>query len=265
MHKTNGLTADLGLLALRLTAGGLLAGHGAQKLFGSFGGSGLEGTAGWLESLELSPGRPWAMLAGGSELASGLLTALGLLHPVGPLASLGPMAMAWSKVHAGKPIWVTSGGAELPLLNIVVASTLTLVGPGRLTLDRLLGLRASTLLVAGTVAGVAAGVAAGALSGQGPAPELGDADQPDPGVGLSAPVVPTLENAGLRLDEEGERGAEAYGGIGEELPPELPELAKEVGADPPGAFPAWGASIGRANPRPAGDTHGDDSEPHARE
>src|SRR5687767_13895981 len=62
-----GRMADLGLLGLRLTAGGLLAGHGAQKLFGKFGGYGLEGTAGWLESIGLRPGKPWATLAGASE------------------------------------------------------------------------------------------------------------------------------------------------------------------------------------------------------
>jgi len=56
--------ADLGLLALRLTTGGLMAGHGAQKLFGSFGGHGLSGTAGFLESLGLKPGKQWAALAG---------------------------------------------------------------------------------------------------------------------------------------------------------------------------------------------------------
>lgn len=114
---------------------------------------------------------------------------------------------------------------------------------------------ASALLIAGAVAGFAAGVAAGALRSRRPAPATaptyGDADPPSPGVGLSAPVVPTLENAGLRLDQE---GAGTYGGIGDELPPELPELAKEIGA-----------SIGRANPRPAGDTHGEDAQPHRRD
>jgi putative oxidoreductase len=102
---------DLGLLVLRGTAGGLLAGHGAQKLFGWFGGYGLEGTAGWLESLGLRPAREWALLAGVGEFGGGLLTALGLFHPVGPLMLLGPMAMATGKVHWGKSIWATEGGA----------------------------------------------------------------------------------------------------------------------------------------------------------
>src|SRR5687768_2244305 len=75
--------ADLGLLALRVTAGGLVPGHGAQKLFGAFGGHGLEGTAGWLESIGMKPGKVWAALAGASEFGGGTMTALGLGGPIG--------------------------------------------------------------------------------------------------------------------------------------------------------------------------------------
>ena len=63
--------SDLGVLILRLVVGGLLAGHGAQKLFGSFGGPGLSGVAGWLESLGLRPGHVWAWLAGVGEFGAG--------------------------------------------------------------------------------------------------------------------------------------------------------------------------------------------------
>lgn len=122
--KTDSNMKDLGLLALRLTAGGLIAGHGAQKLFGVFGGYGLEGTAGWIESMGLKPGKTWAQLAGASEFGSGLLTALGFLGPLGPISTLAPMTIAWATVHAGKPIWVTSGGAELPLTNMAIATAL---------------------------------------------------------------------------------------------------------------------------------------------
>ncbi|HXH82852.1 MAG TPA: DoxX family protein, partial [Candidatus Tectomicrobia bacterium] len=112
---------DLALLALRATTGSLLAGHGAQKLFGSFGGPGLEGAAGMFESIGLKPGRLWATVGGAAEFGGGALTALGLLNPLGPLAIISVMTMAWLKAHRGKPIWVTSGGAELPLTNIAVA------------------------------------------------------------------------------------------------------------------------------------------------
>jgi putative oxidoreductase len=132
---------SIGVLIVRLVVGGLLAGHGAQKLFGWFGGAGIEGTAGWMESMRLRPGTAWARLAGGSELGGGLLTALGFLNPLGPIAAMGAMSMAWAKVHLGNPVWSTKGGAELPLTNIAVLSALTVAGPGRLSLDSLFGIR----------------------------------------------------------------------------------------------------------------------------
>jgi putative oxidoreductase len=133
--------ADLGLLVLRLAVGGLLAGHGAQKLFGAFGGNGLQGTAAWLESMGLKPGDKWALLAGLSEFGGGMLTALGLFHPLGPIATEGAMSLAAFHVHAGKPIWNTAGGAELPVTNMAATIALALAGPGRFSLDEALGIR----------------------------------------------------------------------------------------------------------------------------
>ena len=132
---------SVALLILRATVGGLLAGHGAQKLFGYFGGHGVEGTAGWLESLNLKPGREWAVAAGLSEFGGGLLTALGALNPLGPIMAMGAMLMATLKVHMGKPIWTTAGGAELPVTNMAILGALFLAGPGKLSFDRLLGIR----------------------------------------------------------------------------------------------------------------------------
>jgi putative oxidoreductase len=128
-------------LIVRLAQGSLMAGHGAQKLFGSFGGPGLEGTSGFMEMLGMRPGRPWAYLAGFSEFGGGVLTALGLLNPLGPLGVIGSMAMATRKAHWGKPVWVTEGGAELPLLNIAVSTALMVREPDRYSLDRLWGIR----------------------------------------------------------------------------------------------------------------------------
>ncbi|MBX6763489.1 MAG: DoxX family protein [Rubrobacteraceae bacterium] len=132
---------DLSQLVLRGTAGTLLAGHGSQKLFGWFGGPGPEGTRGMMEALNLKPAERWALVGGASEFGGGVLTALGLLHPVGPLGIIGAMAMATRKVHWDKPIWVTEGGAELPVTNIAIALSLMLSGPGRYSLDRLFGIR----------------------------------------------------------------------------------------------------------------------------
>src|ERR687894_440685 len=128
-------------MIVRVVQGSLMAGHGAQKLFGSFGGPGLEGTSGFMEMLGMRPGRPWAYLAGLSEFGGGLLTALGLFNPLGPLGIIGSMSMATRKAHWGKPIWVTEGGAELPLLNIAVATALMIREPDRFSLDRILGIR----------------------------------------------------------------------------------------------------------------------------
>ncbi len=145
---------SIGVLIVRLVVGGLLLGHGAQKLFGAFGGRGLDGTAVWLESVRLRPGSVWAPAAGGSELFAGLLTMLGFLNPIGPILGIGAMAMAWAKVHLGKPVWVTSGGPELPLTNMAVLTALTLAGPGRLSIDGLFGIRVPRWIGATALAGM---------------------------------------------------------------------------------------------------------------
>ena len=170
-HLEDSMT-DLALLIIRLVSGGLLAGHGAQKLFGSFGGYGLAGTAGWLESLGLKPGKVWAGLAGLGELGGGTLTALGLGGPLGSILTLSAMAMATAKGHWGKPIWATSGGAELPVINGATAVALAFSGPGKYSLDHLLGLRVprwlSTLIALGALGTVVVGI----LSQPEPAPEV---------------------------------------------------------------------------------------------
>src|ERR671917_481743 len=132
---------NLAALILRVALGGLMAGHGGQKLFGSFGGPGMEGTSGFMEMLGLQPGKPWAVLAGLSEFGGGVLTLLGFLNPLGPVGIIGSMAMATTKAHWGKPIWVTEGGAELPVTNIAAATALIVGGPGKYSLDRAFGLR----------------------------------------------------------------------------------------------------------------------------
>lgn len=132
---------SLAALLLRLVLGGLMSGHGAQKLFGSFSGPGMEGTADMMENLDLTPGRPWAAMAGLTEFGGGVLTLLGFLNPVGPLGVIASMAMASTTAHTVKPIWVTEGGAELPVTNIAAATALILSGPGKWSLDRAFGLR----------------------------------------------------------------------------------------------------------------------------
>jgi putative oxidoreductase len=206
---------SIGVLIVRLVVGGLLAGHGAQKLFGAFGGNGLRGTAQWMESVELKPGDVWARAAGGSELGGGILTMLGFLNPLGPIAGIGAMVMAWAKVHLGKPVWATKGGAELPLTNLAVLTALTVAGPGRLSLDSLFGIRLPRWIGFAALAGVFATLWLGART------ELEMA----------------AESASTTVGEAVDMAAKAVEGIGvmDVEPMALPERERELQAETTGA------------------------------
>lgn len=142
------------LLGLRLTLGSYLAAHGAQKLFGAFGGHGLEASGAGFDRVGLRPGRPLAKLAGTSELVGGVLTVAGLADPVGPLAVASTMAVA-SATHRDSGPFNAKGGWELPLTNMAAAAVLAAAGPGRYSLNAALGLRVPRPLVRLAVAGVA--------------------------------------------------------------------------------------------------------------
>jgi putative oxidoreductase len=154
------------LLVLRLTCGGLIAGHGAQKAFGWFEGYGLKGTKGWLQSMGYPAEQPWGEAAALSELGGGVLTALGFLGPVGPVLMSASMATATAKAHWGKPIWVTAGGAELPVTNMAIAAALMLAGPGELSLDDLLGAQMPRWIAVPLLVAAAGGVTYGVIQSQ---------------------------------------------------------------------------------------------------
>jgi putative oxidoreductase len=126
---------DLGLLIIRLVIGVLFIGHGAQKLFGWFGGYGLKGTGGWFDSIGMKPGVTMALLAGLTELFGGLLFALGLLTPLAGIMIAGTMLMAIIKVHAPNGLWSTANGYEYNLILLAVAIGMALIGPGQYALD----------------------------------------------------------------------------------------------------------------------------------
>jgi putative oxidoreductase len=176
---------DSGILALRLTVGGYLAVHGAQKLFGHFNGPGLDNAAIGFEAMGLKPGKPFAALAATSELTGGVLTAVGLGSPVGPVMIAGAMAVA-IVVHMENGAMGQKGGYELPLTDMMAAFALAITGPGRYSLDRILPGRLPRGLVRLTVVGAAA------LSGYSASKVLGHrkASAVDPASDEQAELVP---------------------------------------------------------------------------
>lgn len=131
---------DAGLLLARMVFGLLMAAHGAQKLFGWFGGYGLGGTAGFFEALGFRPGRLFAATAAGTELVAGLLVALGLFGSIGPALIVSVMIVAAVTVHWQHGLFEQNNGIEMPLLYGVAAVAMALSGPGAFSLDAVLGL-----------------------------------------------------------------------------------------------------------------------------
>jgi len=132
--------APLSYPMIRFFAGLFLVPHGAQKLFGWFGGGGLEGTAGYFsQNLGLEPGLFWAALVGGTEFFGGLCLAIGLLTRPAAAAVLILMTVAIVTVHLGNGFFATAGGFEYPALWGLIALAIVLRGGGRMSVDRMIG------------------------------------------------------------------------------------------------------------------------------
>lgn len=130
---------DLALLMLRVVVGLLVASHGAQKLFGTFGGPGLHGASGFLHAQGFRPARLWAFMGSASEFVGGLLFALGLLNPLGSIGIAAAMLVAITKIHWPK-VWVSQGGFEYALVMLTAAVAVGIAGPGAFSLDAWLGI-----------------------------------------------------------------------------------------------------------------------------
>jgi putative oxidoreductase len=129
---------SLAPLALRIPAGIIFMAHGAQKLFGSFGGHGLEGTGQWMASIGLEPGWLMALLAGGAEFFGGAALLLGLLvRPVSAVLAF-TMLVAIFAVHFEHGLFLANGGYEFALSLLAVSGALMISGAGRWSLDRYL-------------------------------------------------------------------------------------------------------------------------------
>jgi putative oxidoreductase len=186
----NIVVMDIGTVVLRGVAGPLMVGHGTQKLFGWFGGHGLEGTGGFFETLGLRPGKRHAMAAGIAEAGGGALITLGALTPLAATLVASTMVTAIRKVHISNGPWVADGGYEYNVVLIGAMAALVQHGPGRPSVDANLfpKFHGTGLAVAALGAAVAGSFLIDALSEPAP-PEATDSSQPQPVADPASPGV----------------------------------------------------------------------------
>lgn len=139
--------AGFGALALRVPVGIIFAAHGAQKLFGWFGGYGLEGTAGWMESIGLAPGLLMALLAGSAEFLGGLALVLGLFTRPAAFALSIAMLVAIFSVHFANGLFMSNNGYEFGLALLAASVSLLFSGAGKASLDALIAKKLSRELM----------------------------------------------------------------------------------------------------------------------
>jgi putative oxidoreductase len=163
----------LGLAGLRMIVGGLFMGHGLHKLFGWFGGRGLEQTGQMFAGMDMRPGKAHAAAAGTAEAAGGAMLAAGLATPAASSMLSAVMITAIRKVHGPRGPWITSGGYEYNLVLLGVLFALTDIGPGEWSLDALLGTtrRGTGWALAQLAAGAAGSGVAVAVGRSWPRPE----------------------------------------------------------------------------------------------
>lgn len=129
---------DFGLFVIRVAVGLTFAGHGAQKLFGWWGGPGMDRWTGVMEDMGERPPRLWATISSLNEAIGGLLLAIGFLTPLAGAVLVAQSAVIIARVHWPKGFWNTNGGLEYPLVMGAGALGVALAGPGAWSIDELL-------------------------------------------------------------------------------------------------------------------------------
>lgn len=138
IQKITQTTSGLAGTVLRIPVGLILMAHGSQKLFGMFGGYGLEGTGQWMASIGLNPGYLMALLSGSSEFFGGLALLLGLLvRPASAVVAF-TMLVAIFSVHISNGLFLANNGYEYALTLFVVATSLVISGAGSYSFDKVL-------------------------------------------------------------------------------------------------------------------------------
>ena len=140
--RANGSSSgsDLPALLLRLAIGPMLIAHGYNKVFGK---GGLKGTTGWFDALGLKPAHVHARLAAGTEIGAGTLITVGAASPLPAAAAIGLMTTAARTDHKGKGFFVFKGGWEYTAVVAAVATAMAALGPGRFSVDAVLGKKRS--------------------------------------------------------------------------------------------------------------------------
>lgn len=155
---------DVGLVMLRVVAGGIFVAHGAQKAFGSWGGPGPSRWRGVVEGMGFAPSGPFAVISIAVELVGGLLLVVGLLTPIATAALVAQVVVIIARAHWAKGFFNTVGGFEFPLLLGVVAAVICLIGPGAVSIDAAVRFHPSlTVRVICLVVGIIAGIVAAAV------------------------------------------------------------------------------------------------------
>jgi putative oxidoreductase len=172
---------NLALLGLGLVVGLTFAAHGAQKLFGVFGGPGIDGTAGFFEQIGLRPGKLHATVAGLTEFVGGLAIALGLVTPIAAAALIGVMTAAVITVHLKNGFFVANQGYEFNLVLAAALFALAGIGSGDWSLDNALGidLTGTAWALGALGAGLLGGIGA-VLSGRIASRRAGEQGHPSP-------------------------------------------------------------------------------------